>query len=82
MKPWEAYKADVSIDLEKHHIPNNWTDKVAYWGVKMLRIPTDIFFKVLRLQNGPLEGKKIEKISNYKINLCFNFLIKILFCML
>ncbi|KAJ9707607.1 hypothetical protein PVL29_002580 [Vitis rotundifolia] len=44
-KPSETYKADVSIDLGKHHVPGVWTDKVAYWGVKMLRLPTDIFFK-------------------------------------
>ena len=51
MKPSEAYKADVSIDLGKHHVPRVWTEKVAYWGVKMLRLPTDIFFKVIRTQN-------------------------------
>ncbi|XP_059663109.1 ubiquinol oxidase 2, mitochondrial-like [Cornus florida] len=44
-KPWETYKSDVSIDLKKHHKPEKFLDKVAYWTVKVLRIPTDLFFK-------------------------------------
>ncbi|XP_055816188.1 ubiquinol oxidase, mitochondrial [Solanum dulcamara] len=43
--PWETYQADLSIDLSKHHVPKTLLDKVAYWTVKLLRIPTDIFFK-------------------------------------
>ncbi|XVF01570.1 hypothetical protein REPUB_Repub04eG0100400 [Reevesia pubescens] len=43
--PWETYKADLSIDLEKHHVPKNFTDKFAYRTVKLLRIPTDLFFQ-------------------------------------
>ncbi|GLT27354.1 hypothetical protein SLA2020_023600 [Shorea laevis] len=43
--PWETYRADVSIDLTKHHVPKNFIDKVAYRTVKILRIPTDIFFQ-------------------------------------
>ncbi|CAM8920573.1 unnamed protein product [Rhodiola kirilowii] len=43
--PWEAYTADLSIDLSKHHVPNTFLDKVAYRTVKLLRIPTDVFFK-------------------------------------
>ncbi|KAL2544360.1 Ubiquinol oxidase 1a [Forsythia ovata] len=44
-KPWETYKADLSIDLKKHHAPVTFLDKVAYWTVKSLRYPTDIFFQ-------------------------------------
>lgn len=47
MKPWETYKADLSIDLKKHHAPVTFLDKLAYWSVKALRLPTDIFFQVL-----------------------------------
>ncbi|XP_059313742.1 ubiquinol oxidase, mitochondrial [Lycium ferocissimum] len=43
--PWETYQADLSIDLSKHHVPKTFLDKVAYWTVKLLRIPTDLFFK-------------------------------------
>uniref|UniRef100_A0A6V7QXQ8 Ubiquinol oxidase n=1 Tax=Ananas comosus var. bracteatus TaxID=296719 RepID=A0A6V7QXQ8_ANACO len=46
-RPWETYKADVTIDLEKHHVPTTLLDKVAYWTVKSLRIPTDIFFQTV-----------------------------------
>ncbi|OMO77921.1 Alternative oxidase [Corchorus olitorius] len=43
--PWETYKANISIDLGKHHVPKNFGDKFAYRTVKILRLPTDIFFK-------------------------------------
>ncbi|CAL9083611.1 unnamed protein product [Musa acuminata var. zebrina] len=43
--PWETYKADTSIDLKKHHVPATLLDKLAYWMVKALRVPTDIFFQ-------------------------------------
>ncbi|XP_042430669.1 ubiquinol oxidase 1a, mitochondrial-like [Zingiber officinale] len=43
--PWEAYKSDTSIDLNKHHVPTTFLDKIAYWTVKILRFPTDIFFQ-------------------------------------
>ena len=46
MQPHQSYHPDVSIDLEKHHKRNNWTDSIAYWAVKSLRIPTDLFFQV------------------------------------
>lgn len=46
MQPWETYTADLSIDLHKHHVPKTFLDKVAYRTVKLLRIPTDVFFKV------------------------------------
>nr|Q41224.1 RecName: Full=Ubiquinol oxidase 1, mitochondrial; AltName: Full=Alternative oxidase 1; Flags: Precursor [Nicotiana tabacum]AAC60576.1 alternative oxidase [Nicotiana tabacum]prf//2019465A Aox1 gene [Nicotiana tabacum] len=44
-RPWETYKADLSIDLTKHHAPTTFLDKFAYWTVKSLRYPTDIFFQ-------------------------------------
>ncbi|KAG6433014.1 hypothetical protein SASPL_104618 [Salvia splendens] len=44
-EPWETYAADLSIDLHKHHVPRTFIDKVAFRTVKLLRIPTDMFFK-------------------------------------
>ncbi|GMI99453.1 hyper-sensitivity-related 3, alternative oxidase 1A [Hibiscus trionum] len=44
-RPWEAYSADLSIDLKKHHAPTTLLDKMAYWTVKTLRWPTDLFFQ-------------------------------------
>ncbi|CAM0904635.1 unnamed protein product [Alopecurus aequalis] len=44
-RPWDAYEADVSIDLTKHHQPTTLGDKVARWTVKAMRWPTDIFFQ-------------------------------------
>ncbi|XP_043719506.1 ubiquinol oxidase, mitochondrial-like [Telopea speciosissima] len=43
--PWETYKADLSIDLTKHHVPKTFLDKFAFRTVKLLRLPTDIFFQ-------------------------------------
>lgn len=43
--PWETYQSDLSIDLSKHHAPKIFADKFAYWTVKLLRVPTDVFFK-------------------------------------
>ncbi|XP_030459125.1 ubiquinol oxidase, mitochondrial [Syzygium oleosum] len=43
--PWETYRADVSIDLKKHHVPKTFGDKFAYHTVKLLRVPTDVFFQ-------------------------------------
>ncbi|CAK8578029.1 unnamed protein product [Lathyrus sativus] len=43
--PWETYESNLSIDLNKHHVPKTFLDKVAYRTVKLLRIPTDLFFK-------------------------------------
>ncbi|CAL5379541.1 unnamed protein product [Camellia sinensis] len=43
--PWETYQSDLTIDLSKHHVPKTFLDKVAYRTVKILRIPTDIFFQ-------------------------------------
>ncbi|KAL6843784.1 hypothetical protein ACP4OV_026355 [Aristida adscensionis] len=44
-RPWETYTADTSIDLTRHHAPKTLLDKIAYWTVKSLRFPTDIFFQ-------------------------------------
>jgi len=44
-RPWETYKANVEIDLKKHHVPVTFLDKVAFWTVKSLRYPTDLFFQ-------------------------------------
>lgn len=44
-RPWETYKSDVTIDLKKHHAPTNWMDRLAFWTVKSLRWPTDVFFQ-------------------------------------
>ncbi|XP_065849023.1 ubiquinol oxidase, mitochondrial-like [Euphorbia lathyris] len=43
--PWDSYKSNTSIDLTKHHKPTTFLDKFAYWTVKSLRVPTDIFFQ-------------------------------------
>lgn len=43
--PHETYYPDVSIDLDKTHERKTLTDSIAYWTVKSLRIPTDIFFQ-------------------------------------
>nr|TKR79145.1 hypothetical protein D5086_0000274840 [Populus alba] len=44
-RPWETYSADLSINLTKHHAPVTFLDKMAYWTVKSLRWPTDLFFQ-------------------------------------
>ena len=46
LQPWETYKPNTSIDLTRHHEPKVLLDKLAYWTVKSLRAPTDIFFQV------------------------------------
>ncbi|XP_078441766.1 ubiquinol oxidase 2, mitochondrial-like [Wolffia australiana] len=44
-RPWETYEPDLSIDLTKHHTPKSILDKTAYWTVKAMRWPTDLFFQ-------------------------------------
>ncbi|XP_051124122.1 ubiquinol oxidase 2, mitochondrial-like [Andrographis paniculata] len=44
-RPWETYRADLSIDLKKHHSPETFLDKLAFWTVKAMRLPTDLFFR-------------------------------------
>ncbi|KAL3538636.1 hypothetical protein ACH5RR_002002 [Cinchona calisaya] len=43
--PYDTYQSNTSIDLTKHHEPKVFLDKVAFRTVKILRIPTDIFFQ-------------------------------------
>lgn len=43
--PWEAYKADTSVDIKKHHKPVNFMDKFAFWTVQFLKYPTYLFFQ-------------------------------------
>jgi ubiquinol oxidase len=45
MQPSDTYQSDTNIDLKKHHKPENFADSFAYWTVKSLRIPTDLFFR-------------------------------------
>lgn len=44
-KPGDTYFSDTKIDLTKHHIPDTFIDKFAFWTVKALRWPTDLFFQ-------------------------------------
>ncbi|KAM0935331.1 putative ubiquinol oxidase (non-electrogenic) [Dioscorea sansibarensis] len=44
-RPWDTYASDQTIDLKKHHKPTTLLDKIAFWAVKALRVPTDIFFQ-------------------------------------
>ncbi|XP_074591815.1 ubiquinol oxidase 2, mitochondrial-like [Curcuma longa] len=44
-KPWDTYSSDLSIDLQKHHVPTTLGEKMALGLVKALRLPTDIFFQ-------------------------------------
>ncbi|XP_027348638.1 alternative oxidase 3, mitochondrial-like [Abrus precatorius] len=43
--PWDTYRADVSIDVTKHHLPKSIADKVAFRTVKFLRVLSDLYFK-------------------------------------
>jgi len=44
-RPMDCYVADTSIDLDKHHVPASKLDKIAHRTIKVLRVPTDIFFQ-------------------------------------
>ncbi|CAN6486922.1 unnamed protein product [Victoria cruziana] len=44
-RPWDTYSPNLSIDLRKHHPTANFLDKFAYYTVKAMRVPTDIFFQ-------------------------------------
>lgn len=46
LQPWETYSPNLSVDLRKHHPTSNFLDKFAYYTVKSMRVPTDIFFQV------------------------------------
>ncbi|KAJ7946721.1 Ubiquinol oxidase [Quillaja saponaria] len=43
--PGDTYRADLSIDLTKHHVPKTLVDKVAYRTVKFLRVFSDLYFQ-------------------------------------
>ncbi|XP_037482381.1 ubiquinol oxidase 1b, mitochondrial-like [Triticum dicoccoides] len=44
--PWFCFRPwDTSIDVTKHHEPKALADKVAYFVVRSLRVPRDIFFQ-------------------------------------
>ncbi|KAJ0477630.1 putative ubiquinol oxidase (non-electrogenic) [Helianthus annuus] len=45
-RPWEAYQADTTIDVKKHHNPVTWNDKIAFWIVQALKYPTYLYFQV------------------------------------
>lgn len=44
-RPWDTYTADTSIDVGKHHEPKGLSDKAAYWAVKSLVVPKELFFQ-------------------------------------
>ncbi|XP_020154303.1 ubiquinol oxidase 1b, mitochondrial [Aegilops tauschii subsp. strangulata] len=44
-RPWDTYRPDTSIDVTKHHEPKALADKVAYFVVRSLRVPRDLFFQ-------------------------------------
>ncbi|KAF0892292.1 hypothetical protein E2562_014859 [Oryza meyeriana var. granulata] len=44
-RPWDTYTSDTSIDVTKHHEPKGLPDKLAYWTVKSLCVPRDLFFQ-------------------------------------
>ncbi|RLM73080.1 ubiquinol oxidase 2, mitochondrial-like [Panicum miliaceum] len=44
-RPWDTYRADTSIDMKKHHEPRALPDKLAYWLVKSLVVPKQLFFQ-------------------------------------
>ncbi|KAJ4732084.1 Ubiquinol oxidase [Rhynchospora pubera] len=44
-RPWHAYTANTSVDLDKHHDPATFGDRMMRLTVKALRWPTDIFFQ-------------------------------------
>ncbi|XP_066347898.1 ubiquinol oxidase 1b, mitochondrial-like [Miscanthus floridulus] len=44
-RPWDTYRADTSIDMKKHHEPKALPDKLAYWLVKSLIMPKQLFFQ-------------------------------------
>uniref|UniRef100_A0A0E0KUQ7 Ubiquinol oxidase (non-electrogenic) n=1 Tax=Oryza punctata TaxID=4537 RepID=A0A0E0KUQ7_ORYPU len=44
-RPWDTYTSDTSIDVTKHHEPKGLPDKLAYWTVRSLAVPRDLFFQ-------------------------------------
>ncbi|KAJ6881527.1 hypothetical protein NC651_028193 [Populus alba x Populus x berolinensis] len=66
LKPWETYSADLSINLTKHHAPVTFLDKMAYWTVKSLRWPTDLFFQDARVIPSVVVRTTVTE-DNYKL---------------
>lgn len=50
----------MSIDLNKHHAPTNFLDKLAYWTVKLMRVPTDVFFQVSFIYDQSTKNQKLD----------------------
>ncbi|CAH8303834.1 unnamed protein product [Eruca vesicaria subsp. sativa] len=61
--PWETHQADLSIDLKKHYVPKNVTDKIAYVIVKLLRFPTDIFFQACLYRRYGCRAMMLETVA-------------------
>ncbi|KAI9121431.1 hypothetical protein K1719_008464 [Acacia pycnantha] len=43
--PWDTYRADLSIDTTKHHVPATFGDKLALRTVKFLNVLSHLYFK-------------------------------------
>ncbi|KVH91480.1 Alternative oxidase [Cynara cardunculus var. scolymus] len=52
--PWEAYEADTSIDMKKHHKPVTWNDKIAFGIVQALKYPTHFYFQKKHIHHAVL----------------------------
>ncbi|KAI5070616.1 hypothetical protein GOP47_0014959 [Adiantum capillus-veneris] len=45
-RPADTYAADVAIDVDRHYpAEKSWVDRAAFWTVRALRGPVDLFFK-------------------------------------
>ncbi|XP_076936782.1 ubiquinol oxidase 2, mitochondrial-like [Bidens hawaiensis] len=53
-RPWEAYEADTTIDVKKHHNPVTWNDKIAYGIVQALKYPTQLYFRKKHIHHAVL----------------------------
>ncbi|XP_024996186.1 ubiquinol oxidase 2, mitochondrial-like [Cynara cardunculus var. scolymus] len=53
-RPWEAYEADTSIDMKKHHKPVTWNDKIAFGIVQALKYPTHFYFQKKHIHHAVL----------------------------
>lgn len=45
-QPHHAKASDIHVDVMKHYKPQTWSDKIAFWAVRSLRVPSDLFFQV------------------------------------
>jgi hypothetical protein len=46
-QPHHAKASDIHVDVLKHYKPQTWSDKIAFWTVRSLRVPSDLFFQVI-----------------------------------